>query len=470
MGWGLGRRPWCPSFSSQSRIAGCLLAVGARIHRSFRPCPVRVTGVRTPASGHPTSPLAPDARSCGGCLQSAYYSQNGSAVATLGHNMEMISRFPHPPDTSFFLFGARGTGKSTWTAQAFPGALHLDLLRPDLERELRARPERLRERVHAAKAGATVVIDEVQKIPALLDVVHQLIEEKREWRFVLTGSSARKLRRGGTDLMAGRAILRRMHPFMAAELGAQFSLDRSLRHGLVPIVWTAAMPDEVLAAYIGLYLREEVQMEGLVRRLDAFSRFLEVISFSHGQLLNLSNVARECEVGRKTIEGYQQVLEDLLLGFRVPVFLRRAQRDTVKHDKFYLFDAGVFRSLRPNGPLDRPEEMDGPALEGLVAQHLRAWIDYSADRHDLCYWRTRGGSEVDLVVYGSSVFAALEVKNARRIGPEDLRGLRAFRQDYPESSVVLLYRGDHRLVIDGVLCVPCEEFLRDLRPGSWPLT
>ena len=314
-----------------------------------------------------------------------------------------------------------------------------------------------------------IVIDEIQKVPALLDVVHQLVETNRNLRFVLTGSSARKLRRGSANLLAGRLMGTAMHPFMAAELGDRFDLQRALQTGLVPLVWGADDPAATLRAYASLYLREEVQAEALVRDIGAFSRFLEAISFSHGSLLNLAEVARECQVGRKTVEGYLGILEDLLLSFRVPVFTRRAKRHLVAHDKFYYFDAGVYRSLRPAGPLDRPEEIDGMTLEGLVAQHLRAWISYRVAGEQLYYWRTKSGSEVDFVVYGPQLFAAFEVKRAARVDRTDLRALRAFREDYPEASVCLLYMGRERLVIDDVAVIPCEEFLRELRPERCPV-
>jgi predicted AAA+ superfamily ATPase len=380
--------------------------------------------------------------------------------------MTEVSRFFQDPGSSFFLFGPRGTGKSTWLRAAFPEALWLDLLEPDLERELSARPERLRQLVEGAPKAQVVVVDEVQRAPAVLTVVHQLIEQKRRGRrFVLTGSSARKLKRAEVDLLGGRALRCTMHPFMAAELGRRFDLGRALREGLVPGVWAAAVPKRTLASYVALYVREEVKSEGLIRNLGAFSRFLEAISFSHAAVLNLSNVARECEVRRTTAEGYLEVLEDLLLAYRVPVFSRRAKRILTHQPKLYWFDAGVFRSVRPSGPLDRPEEIEGAALEGLVAQHLRAWIDYGSADATLQFWRTKSGNEVDFVVYGRDGFWAIEVKNSASVRPEDLRGLRAFHEDYPQARLALLYRGGRRLRIDGVSCLPCEEFLSELRPG-----
>ncbi|MDE0474759.1 MAG: DUF4143 domain-containing protein [Gammaproteobacteria bacterium] len=215
---------------------------------------------------------------------------------------------------------------------------------------------------------------------------------------------------------------------------------------------------------------QEVKAEGLTRSIGNFTRFLEAVSFSHGAQLNISAVARECEVERKVVTGYVAILEDLLLAFRLPVFRRRAKRATVTHEKIYLFDAGVFRSLRPKGPLDRPEEIDGQALEGLVAQHLRAWAAYSRYDMDVFFWRTRGGTEVDFVVYGELGLHAFEVKNAGRVYSSDLRALRAFREDYPEAEAALLYRGGERLRIDGVWCLPVQEFLCGIVPDRGLLT
>lgn len=378
----------------------------------------------------------------------------------------MLGRFFHDPLTHYFLFGPRGTGKSTWLHARYPDALWIDLLAPEAHRQFAARPERLRELVAGNADREVVVIDEVQKVPELLDVVHELIERRLGPRFILTGSSARKLRRAGVNLLAGRALVRSLHPFMAAELGERFRLDSALTQGLVPLVWDAEHPSDTLRAYVGLYLREEVQTEGLVRQVGDFARFLEVVSFSQAAVLNVSEVARECQVSRKTVEAYLGILEDLLLSFRVPVFTKRAQRHLSTHPKFFWFDTGVYVATRPAGPLDRPEEIAGAALEGLVAQHLRAWIDYSREDFQLSFWRTKAGNEVDFVVYGSGGFWALEVKHTAVLRPADLRGLKAFREDYPEAALRLLYRGREILEIDGIRCLPCEDFLLGLIPGK----
>lgn len=379
--------------------------------------------------------------------------------------MAVAREFFQLPGGHFFLFGPRGTGKTTWLRHAFPEAVSIDLLSPSQQRRFAARPERLREVVSATPHATDVVLDGVQRVPELLAVVHQLVEEPDSPRFVLTGSSARKLKRSGVDLLAGRAALRVMHPFIAAELGSKFEFESALTVGLIPLIWDARDSSDTLDSYVALYVQQEVQSEGLVRNVGAFHRFLEALSFAHGAPLNVSNVARECAVSRKTVEGYIEIVEDLLLAFRVPVFTKRAQRRVTAHPKFFFADAGVFRSLRPSGPLDRPEEVRGGALEGLVAQHLRAWIDYSGSASTLYFWRTRAGREIDFVIYGPDEFWALEVRHSRRARPYDLRHLRAFGADYPAARLRMAYGGDERLEVAGTLCLPHAALLQEIVPG-----
>ncbi|OGT28324.1 MAG: ATPase [Gammaproteobacteria bacterium RIFCSPHIGHO2_01_FULL_42_8] len=380
---------------------------------------------------------------------------------------KLIHRFFQDPGTHYFLFGPRGTGKSTWITEHYGDrCLLIDMLQPDVFRYYQAKPERLYDTVKAHSDRPVIVIDEVEKVPDVLTVVHSLIEKKLNKHFVLTGSSARKLKRSGVDLLGGRALLRHMHPFMAAELQTSFDLSSALKIGLLPLILGAKNSENQLKAYINTYLQLEVQSEGLVRNIGDFVRFLEAISFSHASLLNISNVARECEVERKTVAGYVSILEDLLLSFQVSVFSKRAKRQLIQHTKFYLFDAGVYQSLRPAGPIDTAEEMQGAALEGLVAQHLRAWIDYSNNDCQLYFWRTKSGVEVDFVVYGPKQFIAIEVKNATQAHSKDMRGLKSFKEDYPEAQIVLLYRGKTKTMVDGILCLPCDEFLKNLYPGK----
>lgn len=380
--------------------------------------------------------------------------------------MESVTRFFTPPAGSFFLLGPRGTGKSWWTRHTFPDALFVDLLEPAMERRLLARPETLVALAEGMATPGTVVIDEVQKVPQLLDVVHSLIEKKQGWRFILTGSSARKLRRGGVNLLGGRAANAHFFPYFAGEIKDRFVLTDALRLGLVPGVLSAPNPVEALAAYCDLYIREEIQAERLVRNVSAFARFLESISFSQAAQLNVANVARECGVERNTVVGFIEVLEDLLLSVRLEPFTKRAKRAITSHPKFYFFDTGVFRSLRPSGPLDRPEEIEGAALEGLVFQHLRAWSAWGkkGQKRDLKFWRTRSGREVDFVISTPDDIIAIEVKNSAKVRSEDLSGLTSFLEDYPEARGILLYRGTERLREKGILCLPVETFLKDLHP------
>jgi uncharacterized protein len=382
--------------------------------------------------------------------------------------MSFIPRFVRVGRDSFFLLGPRGTGKTSWCGHEYPDALRVDLLNPAVLRRYSATPEYLIELLEANAKAKHVVIDEIQKLPALLEVVHLLLERKTGAQFILTGSSARKLRRQGVNLLGGRAAQKLMHPYMAAELGTRFKLGTALRQGMLPVVWGADDPLSVLEAYNALYLHEEVQMEGLVRNMGSFARFLQALSFSHAAVLNLANVSREAQVSRKTVEGYLEILEDLLLGFRLEVFTKRAKRELAAHPKFYFFDTGVFRANRLAGPLDSSTELDGAALEGLVAQHLYAWCDYSQSKHSLHYWQTRSRVEVDFVVYGESGLYAIEVKNAKRIDTRDLTALKHFAEDYPQANRYLIYRGDDRLKRDGILCLPAQEFLMELKPAHFP--
>jgi len=380
--------------------------------------------------------------------------------------MRKIKRYLKEPNGSYFLFGPRGTGKTTWLQDNYRDSIYIDLLDPESYRKYNARPERLIEVLEGSSDKKTVIIDEIQKAPVLLDLIHKLIEKKDGKRYIMTGSSARKLKKHGVDLLAGRAALRRMQPFMASELGNEFEFKKAMESGLVPVIYDSPDSKEALKAYTVLYVREEIQMEGLVRNIGAFSRFLEAVSFSHAAVLNVSNVARECEVERKTVENYISILEDLLIAYRISVFTKKAKRAMSKHSKLYIFDNGVFRSIRPTGPLDKTEEIDGACLEGMVAQHLKAWASYNSSETKLYFWRTLAGSEVDFVLYGKDVFCAIEVKNSSKIHPKDLRALRSFSEDYPKAKLYLLYRGEEALKKNNIYCMPVEIFLKQLVPDK----
>jgi predicted AAA+ superfamily ATPase len=372
----------------------------------------------------------------------------------------VIARSLKLPRASCFLFGPRGTGKSTWIEAELPDALRVDLLDQATYLELSGHAERLGAMADARRTKI-VVIDEVQKLPALLDEVHRLIETRR-FRFVLTGSSARKLRRSGTNLLAGRARTIEMHPFTASELGKRWKLEHAIRYGMLPTVWVEDDPAQYLKSYVGTYLREEVQQEALVRNLAAFSRFLEAASFSQGAPLNMQSVAADSGINRKTVEGYFTLLEDLLLAVRVPTFQRRAKRKVTTHPKFYFFDTGVFRAIRPRGALDSAEEIDGAAIETLLLQSLRAENANANLGYEMSFWRTAANEEVDLVMYGERGLRAFEITRSAVFRETDLRGLRLFCADYPEASGYLLYGGTRRYQYDRIQVMPFGEAITTL--------
>ena len=373
----------------------------------------------------------------------------------------MYSRLIQPPNRkSFFLFGPRGTGKTTWVKSVFPKAVYIDLLEAELFNDLIANPQRLSNYIPPAFRD-WVIIDEVQRIPDLLHEIHRLIETKR-YHFILTGSCARKLKRKGPNLLAGRALTFSMHPLSVAELGGDFRLEHSLKFGQLPSVYTEADPQKYLEAYVKTYLEEEIRQEGLTRNLSAFARFLEAASFSQGSILNVSSVARECHVERKVVEGYFSILEDLMIGYRIPPFSKKAKRRLAAHPKFYFFDAGVYRTLRPMGPLDAREEVDGIALETLFLQELIAQNSALHLGYKIFYWRTSNGREVDFVLYGTKGLLAFEIKRSSRITSAMLGGLKSFLADYPVAKAYFAYTGNRRMYDNKIEIVPVLEILNNL--------
>ena len=361
---------------------------------------------------------------------------------------------------SFFLFGPRGTGKTTWLKQQLPEALFINLLRSEFYNPLSANPGRIREHIPLGHEG-WIVIDEVQRVPALLNEVHDLIEA-HNLVFALTGSSARTLRRRGVNLLAGRALTYGMHPLSATEQADAFDLRQSLRFGHLPARFSEKDPGKYLKDYVQTYLREEVLQEGLTRNIGSFSRFLEVASFSQGAVLNISAVAREAQIERSLAENYFSILEDLLIAVRLPAFSRRAKRKLIAQKKFYLFDVGVFRAIRPKGPLDSEAELDGPSLETLVLQELRAANDCHDYGYRIFFWQTRNGLEVDFVLYGPRGLLAIEIKRTSQIQPKHSRALREFRKDYPPAKCFIFYGGATPLHLDGITILPVEQALRNL--------
>jgi predicted AAA+ superfamily ATPase len=361
---------------------------------------------------------------------------------------------------SFFLFGPRGTGKTAWVKENFPESIYLDLLETDLYLDLLSQPSRL-ESFIPKNFENWVILDEVQRIPDLLNEVHRLIESKKI-KFVLTGSSARSLRKKGVNLLAGRALTFSMYPLTSMELKNSFNLTESLEFGHLPAVFSEPDPKLYLAAYIKTYLREEVLQEGLTRNLGNFSRFLEVSSFSQGSLVNMSEIAREVGINRKVVESYFSILEDLLLAFYLPIFTKRSKRRLVSHPKFYFFDVGIFKAIRPKGPLDLPSEIQGVVLETLVIQEIRAVTDYFNLGYECFYWRTQSQLEVDLILYGEKGILAFEIKLSETLKNADLKGLKAFSEDYPEAKLYFLNLGKRREYHENIEVIPVTEFLQNL--------
>ena len=373
----------------------------------------------------------------------------------------MYTRLIKPPkDKSFFLFGPRGTGKTTWVKSKFTKAIYLDLLEAQLFNDLLANPQRL-ENFIPKNFKDWVIIDEVQRVPELLNEIHRLIE-KNKYKFILTGSSARKIKRKGVNLLAGRALGYHFYPLTAVELGNDFNLNHSLAYGQLPCAYTEKDPKAYLESYVKTYLEEEVQQEGFTRNLGAFSRFLEAASFSQGSVLNISSVARECSVERKVVENYFTILEDLLIAYRVPVFTKKAKRRLVSHPKFYFFDVGIYRTLRPAGPLDMPEETGGHASETLFLQELQAINIYLKLGYTIFYWMTSNKIEVDFVLYGNKGIRAFEIKRTGKVSNSMLKGLRAFQKDYPSAKTYFIYGGERRLRAGDIEILPLKDALKEL--------
>ena len=371
-----------------------------------------------------------------------------------------LLKLPLNGSSSIFLFGPRGTGKTAWLKDNLPDSIYIDLLDFNNYNQFLANPQRLENLVPENYDG-WVVIDEIQRIPELLNEVHRLIESKKI-RFVLTGSSARSLRKLGVNLLAGRALTYYMHPLIIQEIGEFFNLNHALNYGLLPTAVTHADPQKYLESYVQTYVREEVLQEGLTRNIGSFSRFLEAASFSQGNILNVSEIARELGLNRLLVSNYFTILDDLLLGKQILPFTYRAKRNMIAHGKFYFFDTGVFRIIRPKGLLDSPEEIDGSALETLFLQSLQAVNDYFNLGYKIYFWRTQSGNEVDFVLYGPKGLCAFEIKRSQKITSNSLKGLKSFLQDYPQGKAYIVYLGKNNEYHDNITAVPFEEALKIL--------
>ncbi len=372
----------------------------------------------------------------------------------------MFTRQINPTKTkSWFLFGPRQTGKSTYVRSLLAERdLYIDLLPQRAFLEYAKRPSSVREEILAHRAkhhSFTCVIDGIQKIPALLDEVHALIES-HGIRFVLTGSSARKIKRGGANLLAGRAYIYRMFPLTFEELGESFDLEKALRIGCLPVLWGSEEEDhrEFLRAYTETYLKEEVAAEGLVRKIGPFSQFLDIAAANDGEIVNYSNIARECSVSVKTVQQYFQILEDTFLAFRLPAWQRSERKRLVAHSRYYLFDAGVTNALCHSLGERLNPSVRGRRFEQFVILQLLALIHYGRLDCQLHYWRTHHGAEVDLLVCkGSRILAAVEIKSSRSIVREKLEGLRSFKREHPDVPAFVLGIDQKERLLDGDVSV-----------------
>ncbi len=377
----------------------------------------------------------------------------------------MIARYLEmdlPKGQSAFLWGARKTGKSTYLKRHFPDSIYYDLLLSEVFLELSTRPERLREQILAQIEKAKsrpVIIDEVQKIPALLDEVHWLIENEGIG-FILCGSSARKLRRGHANLLGGRAWRYLMLPLVYAELKNPKLLDM-LNRGLLPAHYLSEQYRKSLLAYTRDYLQEEVFAEGLTRNLPAFSRFFEALGFCNGEMINYSKIASDTGVSSKTIKEYFQILVDTLLGYYVLPYNKRAGRDIISRTpKFYLFDTGVAGILAGRELKEERGEIFGKAFEHYIFLELNAWLNYHDSLSSIHYWRSKSGLEVDFVLHNGNL--AIEVKGSSNVRTKDLRGIKTFRDLYaPQKCIVVTNERLPRLV-DGMELLPWRDFLERL--------
>ena len=358
---------------------------------------------------------------------------------------------------TFFLWGPRQTGKSTLLRSTYQDALWLDLLKADQFRRYMERPERLRGELEAAPHIKQVVIDEVQKVPALLDEVHWL-HENRGVRFALCGSSARKVKHGRANLLGGRAVRYALFGLVARELGTAFDLDRLLNDGFLPGIYNARRPRRLLASYVADYLKEEVAAEGLVRNLPVFSEFLNVAALSDTGLINLSSIGRECGVSSPTIKGYFDILVDTLLASWLPAWRRRPKRRIIGAAKFYFADVGVVNALARRGPLARRTALYGQAFESWVFHELSAALAYADSFEELSHWRLASGVEVDFIV--GDMRLAVEAKATAKVTRDHLRGLRQLRVDHPEVErlMVICLEERRRLTDDGIEVMPAAEF------------
>ena len=362
-----------------------------------------------------------------------------------------------------FLFGPRQTGKSYWLKKKFPKSIYYDLLKSDLFFKLHRWPHLIREELLEKKPKRPVIIDEIQKIPALLDEVHYLMENKG-LSFILTGSSARKLKRGGGNLLGGRALHRQLFPLVSREI-PHFDIFRITRYGSLPSVYPSKNPKALLKSYVKTYLKEEIQAESLVRRLQSFSIFLDIAAKTNTQLINYSNIAEDVGVSSKTIKEYYLILEDTFMGYLLPPYKKTKRRQAVSMHKFYFFDIGAVNALTGRWGVDKNSVEFGFCFEHFIFNEIKAYLQYTDDDRDMCFWRSKNHQEVDFVV-GDNL--AVEVKAKTRIQKKDLKGLKALCEEKPfKHKIIVSLEDTARLTEDNILILPYKNFLQKLWGGKF---
>lgn len=365
---------------------------------------------------------------------------------------------------SIFLFGARQTGKSTLLKSLFPDAISFDLLNSDVKNRFEQRPALLYEVLKHEPDNALVIFDEIQQVPELLNEVHRLIFDK-QMRFVLCGSSARKLRRKGYNTLGGRAVPYYLYPLVSAEI-PDFNLDRALNHGLLPAHYDASSPSMLMSAYLDVYLREEIKAEALVRNMKSFNQFLTIAAMTNGEMVNYNNIASDCGVSANTVKEYFSILEDTLLGYFVPAYTRTKKRRLVQAPRFYLFDVGLTNHMLKRKHIEEGTPEYGHAFEHFVIQELVAYISYTQNENQLSYWRTYTGVEVDAIIGDAKI--AIEIKSAREIQNKHLKNLRSFANEYsPVRKLVVSLDIFTRRTDDDIELVYIHDFLKALWQGKY---
>jgi len=364
-------------------------------------------------------------------------------------------------DDSTFLWGARQVGKSTLLETLFPSARYYDLLKSDEFERFFRRPSLLREELMNSDHRDLVIIDEIQKIPQLLDEVHWLIKNK-QIRFILCGSSARKLMRYGANLLGGRALRTVMYPLVSAEI-PDFDLMHAINNGMIPRHYTIKNPERRLQAYIGDYLNEEIRAEALSRNLTLFTRFMEIAAQSSGEMIVYNNIAQDCGVSSPTVKEYFNILEQTMIGYLIPGFSASSKRKTIAAPKFYFFDVGIVNYLLKRKNIEQGTAVFGHAFEQLLMQEIIAYLGYSLSSEKISYWRTTSGYEVDCIIGQGRV--AIEFKSADEVKSRHTKGLKAFQEDYPQTKAIIVSMDKYRRELNGIEVIPIIDFLTDLWNG-----